>query len=284
MANTWYDSDSDVVRRLRENLRRARRAIITLLPDNIQELAETYRMISTRLEAQTWEDALVDAVIGIAWPIGAETQYAGPRAYCPLCRRGSSGPYAEGFALPGGLRKHLLGEGNAYPCEVLSQVIGLAEDHWRPQVAEAESRERASLEVEKERRREIEDLYLTGPGAEPKLRDEFLFGDRSRDDESLGWAKDRLRQLGFTESRVGRVRQFTKEFGELVVFADPREVGKLNFSVYRKEQVERPKKRRHWTPDHASFHVLDSWRNRLDEKIAQGVEEAERTLVQRRRR
>lgn len=239
-----YQPHEDRVRRLEEELYRTRRTIIALLPRAVQELAEDYHHITTHVEARNWLERLVEAVIELAWPLAEDDSYSGRRAYCPLCKRGTLGPYAEGFLLPGGLRQHLFGEGNAYPCEVLRPVRELAADYWLPRVEELEARERAAREAEKEARRQREDVFRTDPRSAPQLRDEDLWGAEPRDNDSLAWAIQRLRQLGFVEQRDGRVRQFTKEYGDVVVYADPREMGRLNFSVFRREQVEKPNSRR----------------------------------------
>jgi hypothetical protein len=279
----WYRSSEERIKRLEDDLYRARRAVLKLLPPTIHEPGETYFSIESREAARLWEDALVEATIELAWPLANKTWYSGPRAYCPLCRSGSSGPYVEGFALPNGLRKHLLGEGNARPCEVLIQVVELAREYWLPRVTEAEERERAEAEAEKSQRREREEMFLVDPRSAPQLRDETRYGTACRDDESMLWAEARLRQLGFLERRIGRVRQFTKEHGAVVVFADPRELGRLKFVVLRREQVDKPKSRRRWMPDHESFYLLDSWRNDLSKKLETRVGKAAGSLTCRRK-
>ena len=275
----WDLSHEDRIRRLEEELYRTRYAVVTLLPRAIQEIAKDYHNITTRTEAHNWLERLVEAVIELAWPIAEANSYSGRRADCPLCKRGTLGPYAEGFLLPGGLRKHLLGEGNAYPCEVLTPVRELAADYWQPRVLEVEAREKAARETEKEERRQREDVFQTDPRSKPQLRDESLWGAEPRDDESLAWAIERLRQLGFAEQRDGRVLQFTKDYGEIIVYADPREEGRLNFSVFRREQTAIPKSRRRWTPDHAGFHLLDSWRKDLTKKVDERVQGARQSLT-----
>jgi hypothetical protein len=157
---------------------------------------------------------------------------------------------------------------------VLIQVVELAREYWLSRVTEAEERERAEAEAEKSQRREREEMFLVDPRSAPQLRDETRYGTVCRDDESVLWAEARLRQLGFLERRIGRVRQFTKEYGAVVVFADPRELGRVKFVVLRREQVDKPKSRRRWMPDHESFYLLDSWRNDLSKKLETRVGKA----------
>jgi len=266
----WYQSHEDKIRRLENDLHRTRRAIIHLLPPTVQEVAKDYYRIETRVDAAAWLEKIVELTTEIAWPYAQEEPYSGPRASCPLCKRGTRSYMGEeGFLLPGGLRKHLLGEGNAHECDILAPVRELAEGHWRPRVEEAEARERSAKEAAKERRRQTEEQFRVEPSGTPKLRDE-LYGSEARDDESLAWAINRLSQLGFVETRDGIVRQFTKDCGSVIIFADPRERGRINFDVYRREQVEKPKSRRRRTPHHSSFHLLDSWRNELPGNSSSG--------------
>lgn len=107
----YYESTDDRIRRLEDELYRARRTILDLLPPDIKEVVDRFWHLKTRREAHDWHTAVADAVIALPWPFAEETRYSGTRAYCPLCKSGTSSPYEEGFKLPDGLRKHLLGEG-----------------------------------------------------------------------------------------------------------------------------------------------------------------------------
>jgi hypothetical protein len=278
----WNESNEAKIRRLEDDLYYARRAVVTLLPQPIRELVRAYRDVETGVQADTWEEELVEAVIELAWPSAMETTSSDPRAYCPLCRAGSSEPYVEGFALPGGLRIHLLGERTARPCEVLTPVLQLARADWMPRVRESEARERAAAEAEKELRREREDQFLVDPRSAPVLGDEpvgFQFHFHPRDNDSLAWAEARLRHLGFSEHRDGRIRQFTKDHGAFTVFGDPRELGRLTFLVLRSEPAEKRRGRRRQEPDAESFHLLDSWRNDLNKKFEMRLESAIESLT-----
>lgn len=275
----WYESNEEKIRKLQDNLYEARRTILQLLPRTVQEIAEGYYLILTRRDAHDWLEKIVEAATQLAWPYAQETAYSGARAYCPLCRHGTNSYIGEeGFLLPGGMRKHLLGEGNAHECDVMHQVRKLAETYWRPRVEEAEAQERAQKEAELEMRRASEDQFRVDPSSSPQLIDESYAGNGVRDDASLGWAIDRLSQLGFKETRESLVRQLTKEYPRVVVYADPRKNGRIEFSVYRREQVEKPKSRKRWMPHYAGFHLLDTWRNDLISKFEQRVQDAGRSL------
>lgn len=271
----FYESDKDRIRHLENELYRARRTIFDLLPPDITELAGSYYDLKTRHDAQQWEISLAEVVIRLAWPFAQETAYSEPRADCPLCKRGTLGPYGEGFKLPEGLRKHLLGEGNAHQCSVMHEVFELAKQAWLPKAREAEAAEAAQKATVERARRASEKLYQTQPRGEPELLDEHLgWSNGPRDQESMKWAINRLEQLCFTFHEVNRVRRFTKDYGSVLVYADPRENGKITFRVFRKEEVENPTSRRRSSPHYDPFYLQDSWKNELKKKLDDRVQEA----------
>jgi hypothetical protein len=188
-----YGYHDERIRTLENHLYKARRAVVTLLPKPIRDLAESYYSIGSKEDAHHWENALVDRIIESATTLGhGEGAYFGPRAYCPLCGSGSSGPYDRGFALPEGLRRHLTGFGNAGTCDVLSPVLDLARDYWMPRVEKVEAEREAERRAALERRRESEEMYVLGPDVRPLLNDEDIgYGATARDRESLTWAEAR---------------------------------------------------------------------------------------------
>ncbi|MBS1583308.1 MAG: hypothetical protein JST66_14000 [Bacteroidetes bacterium] len=224
-------------------------------------------------------------MIELAWPLAVETHYSGPRVNCPLCKRSTSGPYAEGFKLPDGLRRHLLGEGNAHQCDVLNAVFELAKGSWLPFARKAETEYQAEQGAIKAARRERETLYRLGPRSEAELLDDKLWwGNAPRTEESLAWAIARLRNLGFAETQNGNVKEFTKAFDLVVMYADPRETGRITFHVFRKEQVDRPQSRKRWVPDHHTFYFLDTWKNDLKGKLHERVMQSLQTLASTKHR
>jgi hypothetical protein len=272
----YYESIEDKIQRLESELLRARRTIVDLLPNDIKAVAESYWHVKSRREAHEWQSSVTNAVIELSWSSAQERAYSGSRAYCPLCKRGSSSPFDEGFKLPDGLRKHLLGEGNAYQCDVMHAVFELA----RPKIRDAEAAEEIETAREAAERLASEQLFRTDPRSEPGLVDKNLgWCGVARDDESMNWAIGRLMQLGFTISEENRVRAFTKDYGPVVVYADPREAGKIAFRMLRREQVENTKSRKRWSPDHESFQLQDAWKNDLLKKLDQRVEQAITRLV-----
>ena len=107
----WNETSENKIRKLENHLYDARQVIVSLMPPKVNEIAQDYFWIQTRADAYEWIEKLIEATIEIAWSLAEKTRYSEARADCPLCKRGSLGPYAEGFLLPGGLRKHLLGGG-----------------------------------------------------------------------------------------------------------------------------------------------------------------------------
>jgi hypothetical protein len=52
-----------------------------------------------------------------------------PRALCPLCRQGAQGTRdVRGYAVPEGLRRHLLGELNSRQCDVFAAAVAIARE------------------------------------------------------------------------------------------------------------------------------------------------------------
>jgi hypothetical protein len=78
-------------------------------------------------ETYGWKDRIAEQLVDIAEPLGPP--YA-ERAYCPLCREGSSGR-EPGYILPLGLTRHLTGWGRSYECKVVAAALAIARDHWK---------------------------------------------------------------------------------------------------------------------------------------------------------
>lgn len=114
-------------RQLRDELYYARQALIDLLDP--QELLSGYWGCDDSDQVDEWRLKTAAAVIDAARVRpGKEMGYPrSPRAICPLCRQGAvtvSG--VQGFAVPTGLRRHLLGEYNARQCPVFKAAEELA--------------------------------------------------------------------------------------------------------------------------------------------------------------
>src|SRR5688572_31022106 len=80
-----------------------------------------------------WLERTVDTLLERAAALPrppAPSASGSERVYCPLCKHGRQDPYAQGFAHPDGLRRHLTGEYGGQRCRVLSAAHALATLHW----------------------------------------------------------------------------------------------------------------------------------------------------------
>jgi hypothetical protein len=181
-----------------------------------------------------------------------------------LCGDGSQGPYDEGFALPEGLRRHLVGWGNTHQCRVTHAAFVLAKDYWKTTIGEAERQQRIADSEELERRKKTEVLFRVSPHEEPELIEGHChFGERPRTPEELQWAENRLRELGFDILLDQRVKSYVKDYVEWIVYADLRFQKKITFCVYSKPVNKRLRSR----SQYGSFYVMDVWKNDLVEEF-----------------
>ncbi|KVT77662.1 hypothetical protein WK58_10245 [Burkholderia ubonensis] len=114
-------------RRLRDELFLVRDSLIHLMDP--QELLRGYLGIRDEIQLDSWRRTALAAVMGSAQVRpGAEMgDPRWPRALCPLCRQGAQGMRdVRGYAVPGGLRRHLLGELNSQPCPVFKAAEAIA--------------------------------------------------------------------------------------------------------------------------------------------------------------
>jgi hypothetical protein len=271
------DERDKKIARLECALYLARSRILELCPERFHDSLQSYRFCKTRAESHRWENEVTEKILDGAelLPEDRHSQIFGRRAYCPLCRRGSSSPYEKGFSYPEGLRRHLVGYGRTHACAVMEAVMELARDRWHDQFSAGEAEEEKLKAQKQAERRNSEPLYRLGPKDDPVLLDEgFLWrGVRQPDgpEFSLRWAEERLASLGFQMNSDGMTRSYTKSVKhgdrELIVYADPRQVGHISFRVF---DPAGPRRRQLRSPA-AAFEIRDSWKNRLDEKVAAGV-------------
>jgi hypothetical protein len=217
--------------------------VIYLMPENAQRLLGSYYSCESREQAHQWMYSVADEIIGSVEVLPREHSfYSSDRAYCPLCGSGSTSPYASGFTVPDGLRRHLIGWGNNQQCGVMRVALGLAHDHWDERFSAAEQAEQVEKRKRLESRKRTETLYRTAPDDEPRLLDELIgFGTLARDQGQLAFAENRLAELGFQSTMEANIKSYTNERGDFVVYADPRTNGQITFKVYKKPL---PKRRR----------------------------------------
>ena len=257
------------IKDLESELDDARRDIISLMPEKLQDVLRSYFRCESREERGRWDFIVARQIIDEAELLPRVQWYNGDRAYCPLCKAGSSSPYDEGFTVPEGLDRHLNGRG-AYPCIVMSAATRLARRYWHEKFSAADAAEQAAAEERIKERRKSETLYRTAPGKSPELLDERLGYDRTpRTPDQLAWAEQRLEQLGFAATTEGNVKSYVREHNGVTVFADHRANGEITFRVFKKllpGQRVTPKNSR----ELKSFTLKDSWKRDLGSNTSPG--------------
>lgn len=118
--------------RLRNELFAARQALVHLM--DTQDLLTGYFRCKDFDQLDEWRIERAAAVIKEAWVRPGEEMGdpRWPRAICPLCRQGAQGTKdVKGYAVPEGLRRHLLGELNSRQCAVFAAAEAIARDSIR---------------------------------------------------------------------------------------------------------------------------------------------------------
>jgi hypothetical protein len=96
-----------------------------------QDLLEGYFRIDDFEKLREWRLERAEEIIKKAWVRPGEEMGdpRWPRAICPLCRQGAQGTRdVQGYAVPDGLRRHLLGELNSTQCFVFAAAESIARD------------------------------------------------------------------------------------------------------------------------------------------------------------
>lgn len=257
----------------------AREAIIHLAPDEYRDLLQSFHSCETMSETFSWSDSVAEKIVEQVKPIANPNRpdVFSARACCPLCRDGAQNFNEQGFKLPEGLRRHLVGYGGIRQCVVLEAATSLARNRWHSKFSESEAKEATLKNLATQARRKTETLFVVGPTEDALLADEGLYFRKARPaqgDFSLHWAEQRLYGLGFQIGNDGNRRSYTKLVktpeGDFVVFADPRQIGEIHFRVF--DVVVRNGKKAGLTLH--TFGIRDSWKNNLDAKVAAGVQTA----------
>lgn len=260
-------STEKYVEGLKDEIDRLRRVIVDLAPQAFQELLQTYYHCKSRQDTHSWEAKVVDRIITGTPLVNPEHgPYQDDRAKCPLCGSLSDSPYGEGFKIPEGLRRHLIGWGGPVrQCDVMRAAMSLANDYWNRSFAEGERREAQEREAALDKRRSAEFLYLVDFSRDPLLSDEGLSGYPAvpRTEDSLAFAEARLAHLGFSKIIESKVIKYLLERDDLSILADPRANGAIYFTIYRKPPAKRQRYKR------SSGHLMlpDSWKRNLSQKF-----------------
>lgn len=283
------DAQAAKIKSLEDALYRAREDIVSLAPEEFHSLLRSYYSCKTRAETYGWAPDVADQIVERAIPIaGLRPDLFGERAYCPLCKAGAQSAYEhqQGFSFPIGLHRHLVGFGKNAKCSVLNAAHEMAREAWNSNFAEAEALEEEQARNTKKERLATEILYVVGLDAEPVLFDDVWWRRvRAQDDSKFGlkWAEQRLSELGFPAVTDGRKRSYTKlvthPLGQVTVFADPRELGKISFRVCETGSKARKGKPRFGQANY--FDIRDSFKNRLADKVAAGIEAAIQHLAKK---
>ena len=252
-----WEREDKRLRELEKELQDVRRALVRLMPTEIADFLLSYHSCESESHYGSWQTAVVERICNLATPEPSQSLIQ-ERAYCPLCRQGSSWGYSIGFTLPEGLRRHLVGFGRTSMCPVTKAAFCLAFDYLQPRFAEA----KAMTERVQAERRNSERLYLVDLDSPPKLLDEFPLGYsyKARRPDGLAAAEERLHQLGFQTQFQQNVVCYKLEHGVHTVLADPRPVGRIDFVVHAPAGPGRKR-------ENSQFYLLDSWRKELTSKF-----------------
>jgi hypothetical protein len=245
----------------------ARYTLLRTLPEDMHRLLTSYYDCETREESWDWLDRVAEVVMDMAQPLpGTVGSWDGERGMCPLCGGGSDSYYEQGFKLPEGLRRHLVGYGRTRQCAFTETAHKLALDDWFERFHEAEENQRVERENQKQQRRTIETTYQVDPFGPPKLIDEDAYSfEKARTTEQMLFARKRMGDLGLEKRFESNVETWVDERPNWIVYADPRTSGRINFTVWKKPL---PKRRpaNSYKYRIESFYLLDSWKNDLKRK------------------
>lgn len=265
--NVIYVRNDDEVRRLEHELYCARRTIVDLMPDDIAKRLRGFYDCRSEHDFDQWQQLTITFIIEQATAI-PEASYFQKRGMCPLCGRGSTGPYETGFALPGGLYRHLEGYGNVSPCPVTNAAFRIARTQLAQQFKETEA-ERTRQDAE---RRENELLFVTDPEGKPQLRDELCWNRKPRTETEFDTAEKELLALGFQRIADGNVVSYRLTQEGYLILADPRASGRIDFIVS-------PNCNKGARGRQISFYLLDSWRKDRRGKFTQRASDAISSLA-----
>lgn len=246
---------------LQNQLFEARRTILSLMPDAIQERVHTHYDITDRNDLSRWMRDLAKLALDLAEP--RPESYLQGRANCPLCGYAGGSIYPDGYALPEGLRRHLTGHGNASTCAVMCEIRMYVLEHHRERFErEAASKKAASLMLVADRRAK-ETLYLVSPYDDPVLLDEITIYS-PRPIEEMAWAEDRLIGLGFEIVIAGRVRSYIRRVPGATIYADPRRERNIDFLMLPDPL---PKVKRRSPRPGQRFTLQDRWKHHIREHL-----------------
>jgi len=246
-----------------DELMRFRERVLRMLPDDLYMLLNSYTKCRSIEDFIAWREDVVGQIIPRAKLLPPQPDGGGPRGICPLCDHGGDSPWHDGYALPRGLRQHLLGEGNVYYCVMTNAAFSRAINDLQDSFSAAA---KAKQQRENQRRR-TEPLFLVDRLSPPKAWEEDLWGASPRSAEELAFAAQRLDELGFEVQVHENVISYVFDDEPLVVLADPRMAGRIVFRVFN----TRASRKRRNPPE---FYILDAWKRDIRIKFAARLESA----------
>lgn len=262
------DEDEKAFLQLKAELQTARAAVLEMLSPELQALFDGFYSCQSRVEISDLLEKIAEELIAKADQNAYEEKLLGAHyAKCPLCRRGAGSSPFQAFVIPEGLRRHLLGHGNAHPCAVMETIRLWAREIANQKFSSLERELREIEQNEKSRRRQDEVLYVVSPFREAELIDERqCSGSETRGPDGLSWAESRLRLLGFNKMVEGNAISWIDDREQCVVYADPRYVGQIHFEVWTKPLPKKINSRSKSRYPLGRFFLLDSWVNDLIQK------------------
>jgi hypothetical protein len=246
-------TDQDIIEGLKRELEMTRFVVVGSAPDEFHSLLfGRDHQFNEESDLWHWRRDVFAAVIDAAQP----DQHG--RAACPLCRsRGNSQSWGnDGWAVGGGLWMHLDGTGHAEKCPVFEIAFKLLQDRHRETFIAADQAKSAAHAA----RLKTDPVILIDPNSEPVLMAESPWANETpRSPDAWTTVDGRLREIGFEIEKTGNVTAYKYMINEnLMVLADPRKAGTVEFAVFQRSGKHRWK----YAPATARIKSLhDAWRD-----------------------
>jgi hypothetical protein len=236
---SWSSQDTSDIEGLeiKSKLSATGQALVRIASEKVRHILHGYASCQSRGEANDWRHKVMDALIE-AFDVLPGSGVFSNRSVCPLCGDGGQGRCNEGFT-PEGLRRHLSGWGRFRQCQIIDTTMLLATDHWDKLFRESDLEEKKVKQAELSARMKVETLYRVSPFGEAELANS-KYRKEVRDADGMLWAEDRLNSLGFQIVNEDRTKSYVNERLDVVVYADPRFRGGIDFSVYMLPLYKKP--------------------------------------------
>ncbi len=113
---------------LKDELVQSYSEVIHLMPEEYTSILLSCRDVelNSPQDLFNWKNSIIKTIASKVEPVENSSSLFSQRAFCPLCKKGSSSNFQDGFALPIGLQRHLEGYGNVKQCFVIKSAYKLA--------------------------------------------------------------------------------------------------------------------------------------------------------------